>query len=234
MRIFSIECSATSASVAISDDDKLLSEAYTNTGLTHSQTLIPMAKNALDCANINLDSVDLFSIAAGPGSFTGIRIGVAALKGLAMAQDKPCFSVSTLEAMAYNMIGRECIVCSVMDARCNQVYTAIFKCGQKIERITQDEAIMIDELSNKLKKYNSPIVFVGDGAELCYNKLKNINENVLLAPINFRYQKASSVSACTFEKIKTEPTVLAQDILPVYLRAPQAERELKKRMENNK
>lgn len=234
MRIFSIECSAASASVAILDDGKLLSESYTNTGLTHSQTLIPMAKNALDNASIDIDSIDLFSIAAGPGSFTGIRIGIAALKGLAMAQNKPCFPVSTLEAMAYNVLGRECIVCCVMDARCNQVYTATFKSGQKIERITQDEAVMIDELANKLKNYDLPIVFVGDGAELCYNKLKSTNDNVLLAPTNFRYQKASSVAACTFEKIKMEPTILAEEILPVYLRAPQAERELKKRMENSK
>jgi len=233
MRIFSIECSATAASVAISDDKKLLSEAYTNTGLTHSQTLMPMAKSVLDCANIELESVDVFAIAAGPGSFTGIRIGIAALKGLAMAQNKPCIAVSTLEAMAYNMLGRDCVVCSVMDARCNQVYTATFKCGKNIKRITQDEAIMIDELPDILKNLDLPIVFVGDGAELCYNILNDKIDNISLAPINFRYQRASSVAACAFEKLKLQSAISAEEILPVYLRAPQAERELKKRTENN-
>lgn len=233
MRIFSIECSAKAASVAISDDEKLLSDGYTNTGLTHSQTLMPMAKSVLDCANIELDSVDVFAIAAGPGSFTGIRIGIAALKGLAMAQKKPCIAVSTLEAMAYNLLGRECMVCSLMDARCNQVYTATFKCGEKIERITQDEAIMIDELPNIFKNLDLPIVFVGDGADLCYNILKYKIDNISLAPINFRYQCASSVAACAFEKLKIQSTISVEDILPVYLRAPQAERELKKRNENN-
>lgn len=232
MRIFSIECSATSASVAVIDEGKLLSEAYTNTGLTHSQTLMPMAENVLKNANISLDSIDVFAIANGPGSFTGVRIGIAALKGLALAENKPCVGVSTLEAMAYNLISKECIVCSVMDARCNQVYTALFKCGNEIERLTEDSAILIDDLRELLKKYDLPIVFVGDGAEMCYNVLKCDFLNVSIAPVNIRHQRASSVGICAMEKLKTEKGISADEIMPFYLRAPQAERELKKRMKS--
>lgn len=232
MRVFSIECSATAASVAIADEQKLLSECFTNTGLTHSQTLMPMVESSLKSANITLDSIDVFAIAAGPGSFTGVRIGIAALKGLAMAQDKPCIAVSTLEAMAYNLLGKECIACSVMDARCNQVYCATFKCGDSIERITPDDAILIDDLQNILKNQKLPIVFVGDGADLCYNILKGKLNNISIAPVNQRLQRASSVATCAFENLKTQSTVSADDILPVYLRVPQAERELKKRMAN--
>ncbi|MEG1820220.1 MAG: tRNA (adenosine(37)-N6)-threonylcarbamoyltransferase complex dimerization subunit type 1 TsaB [Oscillospiraceae bacterium] len=235
MRIFSIECSATAASVAISDDNKLLGEFFTNTGLTHSQTLLPMVQNLLKCSNIEFDSIDAFAIAAGPGSFTGVRIGIAAIKGLAFPNDKPCISVSSLEATAYNLLGKEYIVCSVMDARCNQVYTATFKCGKEIERITQDDAIMIDELLKNLKNYKLPIVFVGDGAELCYNNLNGKIDNISIAPVNLRYQRASSVSYCAYKKIEahgTQSMVSADEILPIYLRVPQAERELKKRMDN--
>lgn len=234
MKVLSIECSATAASVAIADEQKLFCEFFTNTGLTHSQTLLPMINNSLECANINLDSIDVFAISEGPGSFTGVRIGIAALKGLALAKDKPCIGVSSLEAMAYNLLGKECIVCSVMDARCNQVYCATFKSGDNIERLSPDEAKMIDELGNSLKNYKLPIVFVGDGAELCYNKLVSIVDNTSIAPVNLRFQRASSVAACAIEKLKTQPTISVDEILPVYLRAPQAERELKKRMGNSK
>lgn len=232
MRIFSIECSATSASVAIIEEGKLLSESYTNTGLTHSQTLMPMAENVLKNASIDLDSIDIFAIANGPGSFTGVRIGIAALKGLAFAENKPCIGVSTLEAMAYNLIGRECIVCSVMDARCNQVYTALFKCNDKIERITEDDAMLIEDLKKILKNYKLPIIFVGDGAEMCYNVLKSSYNNVSVAPVNIRNQRASSVGLCALEKLGKENTMTADEIVPFYLRAPQAERELKKRVNN--
>lgn len=234
MKILSIECSATAASVAVADENKLLGEFFTNTGLTHSQTLMPMVDSLLECAKIRIDDIDCFAIAAGPGSFTGVRIGIAAIKGLAMPKNKPCIAVSALEAMAYNLIGRECIVCSVMDARCNQVYTATFKCSDIIERITKDEAIMIDELKNNLKNYKLPIVFVGDGAELCYNNSKSDFENISIAPQNLRYQRASGVSACAFEILKNQPAVSASDILPIYLRVPQAERELKKKRMGSK
>lgn len=233
MRIFAIDCSATAASVAIMDENKLISESFTNTGLTHSQTLMPMVESSLKNADIDLDSIDTFAIAAGPGSFTGVRIGIAAVKGLAFTSDKPCVSVSTLEAMAYNLLGRECIACCVMDARCNQVYNAIFKVSDKVERLTQDNAILIDDLKKILKNYNLPIVFVGDGAEMCYNVLKNNFSDAKVAPVNIIYQRASSVAQCAFEMLKTSEPIGSEQLLPVYLRVPQAERELKKRMNKN-
>ncbi|MDR0315177.1 MAG: tRNA (adenosine(37)-N6)-threonylcarbamoyltransferase complex dimerization subunit type 1 TsaB [Oscillospiraceae bacterium] len=234
MRIFAVECSALASSVAIVEQDKLLCEFFTNTGLTHSQTLMPMAQSALTCAGIELNSIDCFAIASGPGSFTGVRIGIAALKGIAIAQEKPCMPVSALEALAYNFLFKNCIACCVMDARCNQVYTATFRCTDTVQRLTADEALMIDELKYKLQNYDLPVVFVGDGANLCYNALKDELCGVKLAPLPLRYQRASSVAFCAMDKLKTQDAVSVENLLPVYLRVPQAERELKKRMESKK
>ncbi|MEG0546368.1 MAG: tRNA (adenosine(37)-N6)-threonylcarbamoyltransferase complex dimerization subunit type 1 TsaB [Oscillospiraceae bacterium] len=225
MKILSIESSATSASVAVCDNKKLLCEFYTNVGLTHSQTIMPMVENSLKIADIDINSIDIFAVSYGPGSFTGIRIGISSIKGMADALKKPCFAVSTLETIAYPFIDFNGVVISVMDARCNQVYTASFENGK---RLCSDDAILIDELSDRIKNYKKDVILCGDGAEMCYNILKEKNDGLFLAPVTNRFQKASSVAFLAEEKLLSfEKTVSASELLPLYLRLPQAERELK-------
>ena len=234
MRILAVESSARTASAAIVEDNRLLSEVYTNSGLTHSQTLMPMVEAAFDCAKIEFNSIDMFAVSCGPGSFTGIRIGVAAIKGLAQAYEKPCIGISTLEAIAHNLSGLECIVCAVMDARCGQVYTALFESQNgAIKRLSEDKAMMISELELQLKDLSSdlPVIFAGDGAKMCYDLLKDKAVSINLAPEQIRFQRASSVAFIALRYNKDFQDLSANNLVPVYLRAPQAERELRKRNE---
>ena len=225
MIILSLDSTSVTASVAISENGVVLAENFINNGLTHSQTLMPMVEKTLCDSGKNIKDVDLFAITNGPGSFTGVRIGIASVKGMADATKKKCVAVSTLEAIAEPLKNEECIACPVMDARCNQVYTAIFD-GKN--RLCEDKAILIDELGEELKQYNKPIIFIGDGAELCYNKLSGVLENTQLADENIRYVHASSICRLAEEKVNNdEETIESSKLVPFYLRLPQAERELK-------
>lgn len=226
MKILAVETSATSASCAVYEDGKLLAEFFTDVKLTHSQTVMPMTQSLLECAKIKLSDIDLFAAAYGPGSFTGLRIGIAAVKGLAFGQNKPCIGISTLEAMAYNMLSCEGYICCVMDARCSQVYTATFKCsGGKLERVFDDEAISIESLKEKLLTLDLPIFLIGDGAELCYNKFADEVPSVRMAPFNIKSQHAAGVCAAAATKPESE-WLSAGELVPSYLRLPQAQREL--------
>ena len=225
MRILAVDTSAVCASVGVTEDGKILSESSINTGLTHSRTLMPMIDSTLKNGEIDLDSIDYFACSVGPGSFTGIRIGVAAIKGLADGLKKKCIPVSTLEALAYNLQGRCCTAVSVMDARCNQVYCGIFLVdGEEITRLTEDMALKIDELEKMLPDYEN-VVFVGDGARLCHSKL-----GYEIAPAGQLYQRGSSVAFAAEKSFSEEKTVSAAELMPAYLRLPQAERELKARL----
>ena len=224
MMFLGIDTSAQTASVAVCDESKIIVTASLNTGLTHSQTLLPMIESILTASNIKLSDIDAFAVSKGPGSFTGIRIGVSAIKGFSYANNKPCVGVSTLEALAFNMQGFDGIICPVMDARRSQVYNALFEKGQ---RICEDRAISIDDLKADLEKYNKKIWLVGDGADLVYNSLKEM-ENINLAPITLKNQLASSVCMCAVGKELISPEML----LPSYLRLSQAERERKEKLEN--
>ena len=157
MRILSVECSAGAASSAVCGDGKLLSEVFTNTSLTHSRTLMRCIDSALKCAEIGLETIDAFAVSNGPGSFTGIRIGCAAVKGLAQAGEKPCIPISTLEGIAYALCGMGGVACAAMDARCGQVYTASFDCSAGLERLCPDQAVSIEELGNFLKNLKKKI-----------------------------------------------------------------------------
>ena len=236
MKILGLESSATSASVAVVSDGKILSEDYSNTGLTHSQTLMPMLESVLRKAELTINDIDYLAVSNGPGSFTGVRIGVSALKGLADPLNKKCVGVSTLEAIAKPLENTGVIAVATMDARCNQVYTATFDCvtgGMK--RLTEDEAITIDELTERLKTEVKPIVLIGDGANVSYNKMKDVIDNISIASPTIRYQKASSVALIAEELVlKDENNAVSSDeLVPKYLRLSQAERELKKKQENN-
>ena len=228
MKILAVDTSAVCASVAVTEDGKILSESSINTGLTHSRTLMPMIDSVLRNGEIAMDSIDMFACSVGPGSFTGIRIGVAAIKGLCDALGKKCVPVSTLEALAYNLVGRNCTAVSVMDARCNQVYCAIFNVqGETVTRLTEDMALKIDDLGEMLRSYEN-IIFVGDGAKLC-NKALGYEK----APANCEYQRGSSV--CFAAVNHMDEALDSKELLPVYLRLPQAERELNaKKALNNK
>lgn len=224
MKILSVDSSSVSASVAITEKGVTLAESFINNGLTHSQTLMPMVEKTLKDANASVKDIELFAITNGPGSFTGVRIGIASVKGMADALNKKCVAVSTLEAIAEPLKDEDCIACAVMDARCNQVYTAIFENGN---RLCEDKAVLIDELGVELKGFNKKVVFIGDGSVLCYEKLKDVVTDCEIADENIRYIHASSIGRIAEEKAKNgEMPIDSINLVPYYLRLPQAEREL--------
>ncbi len=233
MKILSIECSAVPCSAAIIEDNKIIASSFTNVKLTHSETLMPMVESLLASAKLSISDIDTFAVAEGPGSFTGIRIGISAIKGMAQPFKKPCVGVSTLLSMAYNYIDTDAIVCAVMDARCNQVYNALFEIkGGVITRICEDRALLFDELKADLEKYSEQsIIVVGDGADIFYPIVKDF-KNIKLANSINRYQNAVGVAFAAVEMINLGNTKDYSQLLPVYLRLPQAERELKLKKEN--
>lgn len=230
MTILSVDSSAAAASAALTENGKILGEFYCNVGLTHSQTLMPMIHGLLTCTGVSLRSVDLFAVSAGPGSFTGIRIGIASVKGLAFPEDKPCVGVSTLEAIAQNLAHLSGTVCSVMDARCGQVYNAVFRAdGGALLRLTPDRAIPAENLAGECEKYQKPLFLVGDGAKLCYNMQSFQDAGAVLPPEPLIYQRASSVARAAAEAFASGKAVSPAALVPVYLRPAQAERALNKK-----
>ena len=234
MKILGVDSTATAASCAVYENGKIRSLIYSNTGLTHSQTLMPMVESALKSAGIDIKDVDLFAVSNGPGSFTGVRIGVSAVKGLAQPLNKNCVTVSTLEVIAKPLENTGCYAVAVMDARCNQVYTAQFDCSDGFKRVTEDEAITIDELTEKLSDVKKPIVLIGDGADVTYKKMVDVIPSVKKAVPSICYQSAADVALIAAEMVENGENVAqtANDILPNYLRLSQAERELKKKNNN--
>ena len=231
MKILSVDSSSVSASVAITENGVTLAENFINNGLTHSQTLMPMVEKTLIEANMSAKDIELFAITNGPGSFTGVRIGIASVKGMADALGKKCIAISTLEAIAEPLKKEDSIACAVMDARCNQVYTAIFQGGK---RLCEDKAVLIDDLGVELKNYNKKVVFIGDGSVLCYEKLKDVVTDISVADENIRYIHASSIGRLAEEKVKNGETPTASaKLVPFYLRLPQAERELNNKLKKN-
>ena len=235
MLILALDSSAAPASVALLEDGKILSEFYINTKQTHSQTLMPMVESVLKLTNKTLDDVTCMAVSAGPGSFTGVRIGVSCVKGLSMTRNIPCAGVSTLRAMAENARQLTGIVCAVMDARCGQVYNALFRAESgKLTRLCDDRALPIAELLEECKTFTEKIYLVGDGAELCYKTFAAICAELLLPQL--RFQRASGVAMAAQEMIENGQTVTPDALMPIYLRLPQAERELKAKnaQKNNK
>ncbi len=229
MKILGVDSTATAASAAVYADGKLLAVEFSNTGLTHSQTLLPMIDNALKTAGVSVNDIDCFAVSNGPGSFTGVRIGVSAVKGLAQPLNKSCLGLSTLEVIAKPLENTGVYAVSVMDARCKQVYTAQFDCKNGFERKTPDEAISIADLTEQLKAVEGRIMLIGDGALLCYNSMKEELPDIEIAPLNIRYQSASSVCIIAAQMLEKDEnlSISADELLPSYLRLSQAERELK-------
>ena len=231
MLILAFETSAKAASVALLEDGKLLGESYQNTGLTHSQTLMVMAENLLSQCGKTVADVTAAAVAAGPGYFTGVRIGVAAAKGFAWGREIPCYGVSTLEAMALSLGVYQGYVCPCMDARRSQVYNALFYVNQGVpERVSEDRAISLAELGTELKSLKEPIFLVGDGSNLCYNTLLENVPNLVLPPEHRMHQRASGVALAARKQVEVGDPGDANALTPNYLRLSQAERERAERM----
>ncbi len=233
MRILAFETSAKAGSVALIEDGKLLAESYQNTGLTHSQTIMPMAEQLLQNCGYTVKDLDAVAVAAGPGSFTGVRIGVAAAKGLAWGAEIPCYGVSTLEAMASNLGIDNGIVLPVMDARRNQVYNAVFQAENGVlTRVKEDRAISLEDLSKELQGMTGPIFLVGDGSVLCYNTLKEAVPALVLPSEHRMHQRAAGVGLVAAEMIARGEPGDGATLQPNYLRLSQAERERLAREQN--
>ena len=231
MLLLAFETSAKAASAALFDGEILLGESYQNTGLTHSQTLMVMAEDLLKQCGHAPQEVTAVAVAVGPGSFTGVRIGMAAAKGFAWGKEIPCYGVSTLESMAYHLSVWDGTVCCVMDARRNQVYNALFSVKNgDITRLCPDRAIALADLSRELSDISGPIFLVGDGANLCHRTLAGEIPNLILPAEHRLHQRATGVGLAALKKIATGDTGNGETLVPNYLRLSQAERERMERM----
>ncbi len=226
MLILAFETSAKAGSVALMDENRLLGESYCNTGLTHSQTLMTMAEDLLRNCGFTPKDVTAVAAAAGPGSFTGVRIGVSAAKGFAWGGELPCYGMSTLEAMAENMGVWQGIVCPVMDARRAQVYNALFRAEKgRLTRLTEDRAVALADLAQELTDCKETVFLVGDGSELCYNTLSETVSGLVCPPEHRMHQRAAGVALLAKVRILAGETPSGAELQPSYLRLSQAERE---------
>ena len=226
MLTLAFETSAKAASVALTENGKLLGESYQNTGLTHSQTLMVMAEDLLRSSGKTMADVTAVAVAEGPGSFTGVRIGVAAAKGLSWGGQLPCYGVSTLEAMAVSLGIYEGYVCACMDARRSQVYNALFLVeGGNLERCTEDRAIALADLKTDLMHIDGPIYLVGDGAVLTHKTLGQEIPNLILPPEHRLHQRALGVALLAEKMQAAGKSGDGNALSPNYLRLSQAERE---------
>lgn len=226
MKTLALETSAKSVSVAVTENGTLLAQAYQDRGLTHSVTLMPLLDGMLKTAGLTLDDMDIIAVAQGPGSFTGIRIGVSAAKGLAWAKALPCCGVSTLEAMAYGVTDFEGVVVGAMDARRQQVYNALFRTENGcVTRLCADRAVAMELVAEELAAIPEPKLIVGDGAVLLYDFLQKAGIGCRLVSPLHRQQSAAGVALAAEHLAAQGLTCSAQELQPVYLRLSQAERE---------
>lgn len=232
MKILAIDTSALVATAALCDDEKLIAVYSQKAGMTHSQTMLPIIKNIMDNTETNIDDVDMIAVSEGPGSFTGIRIGIATVKGLAFGKNKICIGVSTLEAMARTIADfcTDAIICPVMDARRNQLYNAVFEMrGGKLLRLSEDRMIEAPALAKELDAMDRPVYFVGDGYDIMAKmKLSYQRET----PVACRWQNGYGVAMAAlalYNNTEDKSVFTDRMLRPEYLRLPQAERELKEK-----
>ncbi len=226
MLILAFETSAKAASAALMDETGLLGESYQNTGMTHSQTLLVMAEDLLKQCGRQVQDVTAVAVAEGPGSFTGVRIGIAAAKGFAWGGQIPCYGESTLESMAESLAVYDGFVCPVMDARRSQVYNALFHAENgKLTRIREDRAISLADLGQELKNLSEPVFLVGDGSILCYNTLLEQVPHLVMPAEHRMHQRAVGVAILARRDIQAGLSPSGADLTPNYLRLSQAERE---------
>lgn len=232
MKILSLDSTAIVSTVAVCEDEKLLAQFTLNNGNTHSETLLPMIESCLKLLKLNTDDIDLFACSAGPGSFTGVRIGAATIKGLAFGKGKPCAGVSSLEALAYNLKEIDGLICPVMNARRSQLYNALFICeGGNLRRICEDRLISVFDLEEELKKYTDmPIYLCGDGYDIAKGAFTSVSTKS--TPTSQQYQSAYSVALCAYDASKQDLLSTDRELSPTYLRASQAERERLEKLNN--
>ncbi|MGI6069837.1 MAG: tRNA (adenosine(37)-N6)-threonylcarbamoyltransferase complex dimerization subunit type 1 TsaB [Blautia sp.] len=236
MKILGLDSSGIVASVAVVEDDNLLAEYTVNYKKTHSQTLLPMLDTIAGMLDLDLDTLDAIAIAAGPGSFTGLRIGSATAKGLGLALDKPIIGIPTTEALAYNLFGSEGVICPLMDARRNQVYTGIYRYeGEALVTVEVQMAVDIAVIAGKLNALGSPVIFLGDGVPVFREKLETLMDvPYRFAPAHLNKQRAGAVAALGLVYAADGRMETADLHKPDYLRMSQAERERKEREEKEK
>ncbi|MDE7302274.1 MAG: tRNA (adenosine(37)-N6)-threonylcarbamoyltransferase complex dimerization subunit type 1 TsaB [Oscillospiraceae bacterium] len=217
--LLGIDTSGKTASVAVCTENSVLAQTTVYTKLTHSQVILPICKDVLKSAGLTLSDVDVIAAAAGPGSYTGLRIGIAAVKAMCFALDKPCIGISTLESLAYNVSLHKGIICAVIAARLDLVYCAVFRSdGRNVTRLSEDEILPIDELMKRLEAFNEDVVTVGDAAE------KLAGERFMTAPPHLKLQLASSLCAAGFTKEPFSPDKLEA----AYMEITKAEKDLRK------
>lgn len=227
MKILAFDGTARAATVALTDGERALGYYTIDNGLTQSELLLPMAENLLKSLNLSFSDVELYATSVGPGSFTGVRIGVSLVKGLAFGRDIPCVGVSTLEALAENMRGIKGIILPCMDARRNQVYSATFiSDGEKLTRLTEDRAIALSDLAEELRQYEGESIYVtGDGYSVAHRSLSKAGIKLMNTPELLILQNAVSVARVAKRMYENGEAVTDSQLSPVYLRMPQAERE---------
>ncbi len=224
MKILALETAAKAVSAAITEDGKVLAAGYQDTGLTHSRTLMPIVECLFKNTGLSVADLDAIAVSAGPGSFTGVRIGVSAAKGLAFAGDKPAVAVSTLAALARNVSFGDGIIVCAMDARRQQVYNALFEARDgALTRLTPDRAISLTDLAEELRNDPRPKTVLGDGGDMCAAFLEEAGVPCRLAPAHLVKENAVSVALEAEDIAKNGGLVSAQELAPVYLRPPQAE-----------
>ena len=230
MRILAVDTSASVASCAIVEDEKLVCEQILNNKLTHSQTIMPMIASALTQSELTTADIDLFAAVTGPGSFTGLRIGVSAVKALAHAASKPCAAVSALEAMAYNLICADCIIAPIMDARRGQVYNALYRAEELVlKELAAPRAISIEKCCDELIKIGGRVIFLGDGLPVYRSVIRErLGSAAIFAPANINAQMAGSAAVLA----KSKEQIRYDELVPFYLRKSQAEREYEEKLKS--
>ena len=226
MRILALDSSGLVATVAILEDEQTIAEYTVNYKKTHSQTLLPMLDEIVKMTEFDISTIDAIAVAGGPGSFTGLRIGSATAKGLGLALDKPLIHIPTVDGMAYNMFGNSGIICPIMDARRNQVYTGLYRFGKEFEVVEEQMAIPVSELIEKLNAYGEKVTFLGDGVPVYAEQLKTgLTVEYVFAPAHMNRQSAAAVGALGMKYFEAGKVESARDHQPDYLRLSQAERE---------
>lgn len=227
MKILALDSSGIVASVAVVEDDNLLGEYTVNYKKTHSQTLLPMLDEVASMIELDLETIDAIAVAAGPGSFTGLRIGSATAKGLGLALKKPLIAIPTVEGLAYNLYDAKGLICPLMDARRSQVYTGIYQFeNHKLKTVVEQCAVGIEEILEKINQLGKEVIFLGDGTAVFAETIEeNIKVPYSFAPAHLNKQRASAVAALGMEYYRDGKTETAMEHKPEYLRVSQAERE---------
>jgi tRNA threonylcarbamoyladenosine biosynthesis protein TsaB len=233
MKVLAIDSSSLVAGVAVLDGEQLLFEAYHHHKRNHSEILMPLVEEAFHSSGVHPNELDLLAVSSGPGSFTGLRIGISTVKGLAQALEKPVVSIPTLDALAWNIVGISGLICPIMDARREQVYTSLYRrSGEECNRLKPYSALDITYLAKQLTEYNEPIVFVGDGLWAYREKLKELLEDsAVFAPAYLACQRASTIAWLSRQEALSGNTIHYRDLKPFYLRQSQAEQKRKQQTE---